>query len=365
MGKGVRKQGFLSAATGFPGFRVLDAREDLTKSRNSLPHGDCCLAHLVVDNKRNETVNVPDKVKFLLGFVDSYFGTAVVMCYAATSARRRYTRGQPSEARSINQVISSAMDFAVAQRIISENPCKNVSLPKLEHKEMQTIPAEQLQAFLEEAKRSGVYEMYCIELSTGLRRGELLGLKWSDIDWKNSIIKIRRQVARIDGKIVEAPLKTKNSYRAVSISPQAAEVLKTQKAKTNDEYVFPSPNGDPVSPDSVNNMLKRVLERAGIPKVRFHDLRHPRPAKRRGHQNRLRHARPLLRRLHPGHLCPCDNCSPKRSRPGHGECTEYRNPSIIGERCQHRKDAGTSINAIQQYCLPASGWSGSMIFCLR
>ena len=176
--------------------------------------------------------------------------------------------------RNINQVISSAMDFAVAQKIIPENPCKAVALPKVEHKEMQTIPAKQLQAFLQEAKATGVYEMYYIELATGLRRGELLGLKWTDIDWNNGIIKVRRQVARVDGRIVEAPLKTKNSYRTVTISQQAIEVLKQQKAKTNDEYVFPSPNGGPISPDSVNNMLKRVLARAGIPKVRFHDLRH-------------------------------------------------------------------------------------------
>ena len=176
--------------------------------------------------------------------------------------------------RNINQVISSAMDFAVAQKIISVNPCKAVALPKVEHKEMKTIPAEQLEAFLREARETGVYEMYYIELATGLRRGELLGLKWQDIDWKNGIIKVRRQVARVDGEIVEAPLKTKNSYRAVTISQQAIEVLKTQKAKTNDEYVFASPNGGPISPDSVNNMLKRVLARAGIPKVRFHDLRH-------------------------------------------------------------------------------------------
>ena len=176
--------------------------------------------------------------------------------------------------RNINQVISSAMDFAVAQKIIPENPCKAVALPKVEHKEMQTIPAEQLQAFLQEAKATGVYEMYYIELATGLRRGELLGLKWPDIDWKNGIIKVRRQVARVDGQIVEAPLKTKNSYRAVTISQQAIEVLKQQKEKTNDQYVFPSPNGGPISPDSVNNMLKRVLARADIPKVRFHDLRH-------------------------------------------------------------------------------------------
>ncbi len=144
----------------------------------------------------------------------------------------------------------------------------------MEHKEIQTISAEQLKSFLEEAKRSGVYEMYYIELSTGLRRGELLGLKWEASDMQQGVIRVRRQVARIDGKIVEAPLKTKNSYRTVTISPQAVEVLKQQKAKANDQYVFPSPNGGPISPDSVNNMLKRVLERAGIPKVRFHDLRH-------------------------------------------------------------------------------------------
>ncbi len=176
--------------------------------------------------------------------------------------------------RNIMQIISSAMDFAVAQKIITENSCKAVELPKVEKQEMQTIPAEQLQAFLAEAKASGVYEMYYIELSTGLRRGELLGLKWQDIDWKNDIITVRRQIARVNGEITEAPLKTKNSYRRVSISPQAIEVLKQQKAKTNSEYVFPSPTGGPISPDSVNNMLKRVLARAGIPKVRFHDLRH-------------------------------------------------------------------------------------------
>ena len=176
--------------------------------------------------------------------------------------------------RNINQVISSALDLAVAQKIIPSNPTDACELPKVEHREMQTIPEEQLQAFLAEARATGVYEMYYIELATGLRRGELLGLKWQDIDWKNGIIKVRRQIARVDGQIVEAPLKTKNSYRTVTISPQAIEVLKQQKAKTHDQYVFPSPNGGPISPDSVNNMLKRVLARAGIPKVRFHDLRH-------------------------------------------------------------------------------------------
>ena len=193
--------------------------------------------------------------------------------------KRLESRQQPKglsakTVRNINQVISSALDLAKEQKLIATNPTDACALPKVEHKEMQTIPAEDLAKFLREAKARGVYEMYYIELATGLRRGELLGLKWSDIDFANRVIRVQRQVARINGEIVEAPLKTKNSYRNISISDDTAEVLKAQREKVDSEYVFPSPNGGPISPDSVNHMLQRVLERAGLPRVRFHDLRH-------------------------------------------------------------------------------------------
>ena len=139
---------------------------------------------------------------------------------------------------------------------------------------MKTLTAEQLQSFLREAKESGVYKMYYIELATGLRRGELLGLKWEDVDLEQGTLHIRRQVARINGELIEAPLKTKNSYRTISIGEDAVGILKQQKEKCHSEYVFPSPTGGPISPDSVIQMLHRVLKRAGLPKVRFHDLRH-------------------------------------------------------------------------------------------
>lgn len=180
----------------------------------------------------------------------------------------------PKTVRNINQVISSALTFAKEQKLIISNPTEGCSLPKLEHREMKTLTAEQLQSFLREAKESGVYEMYYIELATGLRRGELLGLKWEDIDLEQGVIHVRRQVARINGKIVEAPLKTKNSYRTVSIGADAVGILIEQKEKSHSEYVFPSPTGGPISPDSVLHMLHRVLKRAGLPTVRFHDLRH-------------------------------------------------------------------------------------------
>lgn len=176
--------------------------------------------------------------------------------------------------RNIHQVISSAMSMAVKHKLILSNPAEGCELPKVEHKEMHTIPAEQLGAFLREAKESGVYELYYLDLATGLRRGELLGLKWDDIDLDQGVIHVRRQVYRIDGEIREVPLKTKHSYRSISISKDAVELLREMKKRKVSEYVFPSPTGGPISPGSVLHMLHRVLKRVGLPSMRFHDLRH-------------------------------------------------------------------------------------------
>ena len=178
--------------------------------------------------------------------------------------------------RNIHQIISSALKLAVEQRLIARNPADGCALPKAERKEMQTLPVEQLASFLREAKDSGVFALYYIDLTTGLRRGELLGLKWSDIDLEKGDLRVQRQIGRIDGKIMEMPLKTKNAYRTLPLSADAIDVLMQQRRKTgNSEWVFPSPTGGPMSPDSVLHMLHRVLKRAGLPKVRFHDLRHP------------------------------------------------------------------------------------------
>ena len=155
------------------------------------------------------------------------------------------------------------------------DPTDGCALPKVEHKEMKTLPVEQLTSFLQEAKDSGVFELYYVELATGLRRGELLGLKWEDLDLDRGSLRVRRQIARINGEVVEAPLKTKNAYRTLPLARDTVDVLMQQKKKVGSSpWVFPSSIGGPMSPDSVLHMLHRVLKRAGLPRVRFHDLRH-------------------------------------------------------------------------------------------
>ena len=177
--------------------------------------------------------------------------------------------------RNIHQIISSALKLAVDQRLLARNPADGCALPKVERKEMQTLPAAQLTSFLREAKESGVFALYYIDLTTGLRRGKLLGLKWEDVDLEKGELRVRRQIGRIGGEVIEMPLKTKNAYRTLPLSADAIGVLKEQKWKAGGSpWVFPSPTGGPMSPDSVLHMLHRVLKRAGLPEVRFHDLRH-------------------------------------------------------------------------------------------
>ena len=181
----------------------------------------------------------------------------------------------PKTVRNIHQILSSALKLAQEQRIILTNPAEGCALPKVEHGEMKTLPVEQLQSFLREAKDSGVFELYYLELATGLRRGELLGLKWEDIDLEHGDLRVRRQIARINGRVVEVPLKTKNAYRTLPLAENTVSILKEQKKKVGSSpWVFPSATGGPISPDSVLHMLHRVLKRAGLPRVRFHDLRH-------------------------------------------------------------------------------------------
>ena len=133
----------------------------------------------------------------------------------------------PKTVRNIHQMICSAYNLAMEQKLVNKSPTQGCALPKVEHKEMKTLTADQLSAFFREAKESGVYELYYLDLATGLRRGELLGLKWADVDFDRGALKIQRAISRQNGKVVEAPLKTKNAYRTLPLSAEEQPAVPT------------------------------------------------------------------------------------------------------------------------------------------
>ena len=182
----------------------------------------------------------------------------------------------PKTVRNLHQIIASAMKLAKEQKLILSDPTEGCALPKVEHREMKTLPVEQLASFLREAKESGVFELYYVELATGLRRGELLALLWTDLDVENMTISVSKQVNRINGELVVSQPKTPNSIRKLAIPQRAVELLVEEHAKhPHSPHLFVSPKtGTMFDPDSFRHTHEKILKAIGAEYIRFHDLRH-------------------------------------------------------------------------------------------
>lgn len=179
--------------------------------------------------------------------------------------------------KSIKIVFHAALQKAVEEEIITKNPTNNLNLPKDRERGMKTLTKEQSNRLLEEAYYSGCFEFYYLELTTGLRMGEILALEWSDFNEKKKTISVNKQVQRINGVLVTETPKTKCSIRTIVINENCVKALsrlKSAQAKGT-KLMFPSPaTGTYRDKNAVLRQLKRMLRRAGLPDVRFHDLRH-------------------------------------------------------------------------------------------
>ena len=170
----------------------------------------------------------------------------------------------------------SALEKAVQDGLIRVNPAIGCKLPPKKAKEMQVLDREELQKFLIQAQADGYYELFLLDLCTGLRRGELIALQWDDLNFKTGVLNVNKQVYDVRGQLQISTPKTKNSVRKIVLPPAVVEVLREYKKTVDSRWMFPSPVKEdcPITPGVVRRRLQLILEHAECKHVRFHDLRH-------------------------------------------------------------------------------------------
>ncbi|MBQ7338851.1 MAG: site-specific integrase, partial [Clostridia bacterium] len=178
--------------------------------------------------------------------------------------------------RSCHTTCRTALEKAVTEGLISVNPAIGCRLPPKKAKEMQVLTQDEIRRFLIQANEEGYYEFFLLELTTGMRRGEILGLQWKDINFATGELHIRRQVVKKGAQTQITKPKTKSSIRTLILPSDMLDILAVHKKNATCEWVFPSPvkEGEPRNPTAVYHRFQLILERSHCKKVRFHDLRH-------------------------------------------------------------------------------------------
>jgi integrase len=196
--------------------------------------------------------------------------------YASTSAKH------------LHATLHVALDRACQLGLVVRNICDLVEVPKVADFEYTTLSQQEAQHFLQVVEGDRLHALYVLALTTGMRQGEILGLNWKDVDFDHGVVRIRRTLRAIRGKFQFADPKTASARRQITLSQIALDVLKQHRVRQNKErlalgsawdtsldLVFPNQLGRPISS---TNLVKRsfhpFLKKAGLPDIRFHDLRH-------------------------------------------------------------------------------------------
>lgn len=191
----------------------------------------------------------------------------------------------PNTIKKIIDMLRAIFKKATSLKLIKENPTLGVTLPRRNYKEMTVWDTEQVEYFIQHSKNNRFYTVYLIALLTGMRKGEILGLRWKDIDFENKIIYIK-QIYDLKAKEFKVGAKTKSGVRSIHVPDILIEQLKKERVivlknklkqgqNFNDyDLVVCTRYGNPLDSASISKYLKAQAIKLGLPTIRFHDLRH-------------------------------------------------------------------------------------------
>ena len=178
----------------------------------------------------------------------------------------------------IHTTLHHALKTAMEQNLIPNNPAAEVDPPKFTGAPMKILTEAQLESFMKAIEKDEFWhDFFYTAVTTGLRRGEICALRWEDFDKKQGTLHIRRTLHKEKGKpYTTGDTKTYAGTRKIVLPPSTAQLLRKRKKAALTEWIFPNPLNpeQPTAPSTAYNRLKALLKEAGLPDIRFHDIRH-------------------------------------------------------------------------------------------
>jgi len=186
-----------------------------------------------------------------------------------------------------HRILSKALDYAVKMGLVVRNVANLVDPPRVARAAMHTLNPEEVTRFLDAARETDYYVYFSTLLYTGLRRGELLALRWRNLDLDNATLTVVETAYKLgNGEYRIKEPKTPQSRRTVTLPPSLVELFRAYRADqellriqlgvilNNDDFVFIRPDGSPINPNAITLAFRRIIKKAGLRDLRIHDLRH-------------------------------------------------------------------------------------------
>lgn len=189
--------------------------------------------------------------------------------------------------RNVHATIQSALSDAARKGTVFRNVADIADPPSISRssRSMNVWTSDQLRSFLDEVAGHDLYPLYFLAATTGMRRGELAGLRWRNVDLDAARLTVNQQVVSVEYELIEDDLKTASSRRTIDLDEQTTVMLRRHRRgqleermatgqRDDDGFVFARPDGSPVHPDLISQTFQRFMDQSELPRIRLHDLRH-------------------------------------------------------------------------------------------